>query len=290
VQTKNIQYKESDMELEIIAIYCWCDLILQHLHIKEDTRSEMSNAEVITTAIVSVRFFSGNFENCRRFLREHDYIPKMLSKSRLNRRLHMLGCELIFDVQRVIGNLFKTENPEQEYAVDSYPVPVCENIRIFHSRIYGEEKYRGYQASKKRYFYGLKVHMLITVDGRPVEFILTPGSCADVSAFKSLDLDLPEGAKVYADKAYTDYEEEDLLFDAAGIELMPQRKDNAKRRFGGCMEYIINQKRKMVETVFSGIARLFPKHIHAVTSKGFELKVALFACAAGFRTLVPTVG
>jgi len=120
-----------------------------------------------------------------------------------------------------------------------------------------------------------------------VEFILTPGSCADVSAFKELDLDLPEGSTIYGDKAYTDYEEEDLLLEAAGIGLTPQRKDNAKRRFDRCTEYIVNRQRKMVETVFSGIARLFPKHIHAVTSLGFELKVALFTCAAGFAVLVP---
>jgi len=276
------------MEIEIIAIYCWCDFIFKYLRVREDIRSEMSNAEVITTAIVAVRFFSGNFENTRRFLNGHGYIPNMLSKSRFNRRLHALGLELVIDVQNVIGELFKATHPDQEYAIDSFPMPVCENIRIFHSKIYRHEKYRGYQASKKRYFYGLKVHMLVTVDGRPVEFLLTPGSCADVTAFKTFHLDLPQGAVVYGDKAYTDYEEEDLLADAAGIELKPQRRNNAKRRFDGCMEYIINQKRKMVETVFSGIARLFPKHIHAVTSKGFELKVALFACAASFSYLIPT--
>ena len=275
------------MELEIIAIYCWCDLLLKHLKVKEDRRSEISNAEVITTAIVAVRFFSGNFENTRQFLCEHKYIPNMLSKSRLNRRLHQLGHELIVDIQSVIGEFFKATNHDQEYAVDSFPMPVCENIRIFHSKIYHDEKYRGYQASKKRYFYGLKVHMLVTVDGRPVEFILTPGSSADVSAFKEFPLDLSEGSTIYGDKAYTDYDEEDMLIETAGIKLKPQRKENAKRRFDGCTEYVINHQRKMVETVFSGIARLFPKHIHAVTSKGFELKVALFACAASFSLLVP---
>ncbi len=45
------------MELEIIAIYCWCELILNQLNIKDDWRAEMNNAEVITTAIIAVRFF-----------------------------------------------------------------------------------------------------------------------------------------------------------------------------------------------------------------------------------------
>ena len=73
---------------------------------------------------------------------------------------------------------------DQEYVVDSFPVPVCENIRIFHSKIYKEEKYRGYQANKKRYFYGIKVHMVVTTDGKPIEFILSPGSCSDIKGFE----------------------------------------------------------------------------------------------------------
>jgi hypothetical protein len=37
--------------------------------------------------------------------------------------------------------------------------------------------------------------------------------------------------------------------------------------------------RKMVETAGSLIEQLLPKSIHAVTSQGFELKVALFVIA-----------
>lgn len=215
-------------------------------------------------------------------------MPNMLSKSRFNRRLHALGVELISDIQKLIGEIFKDTNETQEYAVDSFPAAVCENIRIFHSKIYREEEYRGYQASKKRYFYGLKVHMVVTTGGRPIEFIFSPGSCSDIKAFKRLDLDLPEGSTIYADKAYTDYNEEDFLT-TVGIELKPQRKDNAKRRFSGCMEFVINHSRKMVETVFSGVANLFPKHIHAVTARGFELKLALFACAPSFHALATSI-
>jgi hypothetical protein len=43
------------------------------LKIKEDIRSELNNAEVITAAIVAVRFFCANFENARCFLGGHGY-------------------------------------------------------------------------------------------------------------------------------------------------------------------------------------------------------------------------
>ena len=36
-------------------------------------------------ALVAATFFVGNQELSRRFLKEHGYIPAMLSKSRLNR-------------------------------------------------------------------------------------------------------------------------------------------------------------------------------------------------------------
>jgi hypothetical protein len=52
-------------------------------------------------------------------------------------------------------------------------------------------------ASKKRYFYGLKVHLLVTKDGQPVECFLTPGSYSDVRMLKTFRFDVPEGSHVY---------------------------------------------------------------------------------------------
>ena len=277
------------METESIAIYCWTCLILDSLGMKEDKRRLMTDAELVCTLIVASRFFYGNIDKARCFLNEHGYIPNMLSSSRFNRRMHSFGVERLQDVQAIIGTIFKEANSTGEYAVDSFPVPCCDNIRIFHSRILNGEEYRGYTASKKRYFYGFKAHVLVTVNGDVVEFVLTPGSCSDVKAFKELNLDLPEGSVVYGDKAYNDYEDEDLLNDAAEIELAPQRKTNSKRQHSGCKEYIINKQRKIVETAFSQVAGLLPKKIHAVTGAGFAIKVAAFLCSASLHTLASTV-
>jgi hypothetical protein len=42
--------------------------------------------------------------------------------------------------------------------------------------------------------------------GELVEFALAGGSEADVTIFKELELDLPEGSIICAEKAYTDYD------------------------------------------------------------------------------------
>ena len=88
------------------------------------------------------------------------------------------------------------------FLIDSFPISVCDKYRIKRNKLYGDKMYRGYIPSKKRYFYGLKVYIMVTQTGEPVEFFLTPGSFADVSATPLYDYDLPKGAVVYGERAY----------------------------------------------------------------------------------------
>ena len=46
------------------------------------------------------------------------------------------------------------------------------------------------------------------------------------------------------------------------------------------MTFLLARYRKRVETAGSQIERLLPKHIHAVTADGFELKTILFVLAS----------
>ena len=64
-----------------------------------------------------------------------------------------------------------------------------------------------------------------------------------------------------------------------GIHLMPLRKKNSKRKYGGFIENGIKFVRKRIESAFSVIKQRFPADIHAVTHQGFELKVFLFVLA-----------
>ncbi len=75
------------MDDRIITVYCLCDDLLKAFHHCENAQCQMSDAEVITTALVAALYFRGNFESARSFLHEQGYIPRMLSKSRFLRRL-----------------------------------------------------------------------------------------------------------------------------------------------------------------------------------------------------------
>ena len=134
---------------EITVIYAIIDDLLKAIAHKEDNRRTMSDAEMITSALTASLFFGGNHQLAGNYRQEHNLIPNMLSKSRFNRRLHAIA-ELMYDVQQQLGMMLKQINDSTEYLFDSFPIPICDNIRIKRCRLVKSEDYRGYIASKKR--------------------------------------------------------------------------------------------------------------------------------------------
>jgi len=200
----------------------------------------------------------------------------------IRRRLHQVPEVLWQAVFDLLAQVHKQADEAQEYAVDSLPVAVCDNIRISRSHLYPRRKwgeaFRGFIASKKRYFYGLRVHLVMTTSGLPVEVMLAPGAEADISAFRRLQLGLPAGARIFADTAYLDQHEEALLADA-GLQLVAPRRKNSKRPLPPWVNYIAKHERKRIETVFSQIVSALGRTVHAVTPRGFELKTFLTVLA-----------
>lgn len=270
------------MEAEAIVTYVVCDDIIKNLKIKEDAQIKMNMAEVMTTAIISAIEYSGNLEKARRALKKENYIPRMLSKSQLNRRLHRIKKEVWNAVLQVLSFEFEKYNLENEFIVDSCPIPACKLARQNRNKIYRGKQYIGYCAAKQEFFLGLKLHMICDVNGGPIQFLLLPASESDIGGFRKMELNLPKNSSIYGDKAYNDYRYEDRLIQEKQIHLMPVRKKNSKRKGGGFLAKIRRRKRKMIETAFSCIEKLMPRSIHAVTKAGFELKTTLFVLAYAF--------
>jgi hypothetical protein len=276
------------MDDTIITTYYLCDEFLKAIGHHDDQQVRLSTAEVMSVALVAATFFGGNVEASRSFLDEYGYIQKAISKSRFNRRLHAIDSSLWQQLFDLLAEVFKQNNPDQSYVVDSLPVAVCDNIRIRRSKLYPlqehGEAFRGYIASKRRYFYGLRVHLVSTASGEPVEFTLAAASEADISLFKELKLELPEGAIICADKGYTDYHYEDLLEDV-GLHLKAQRRKRSKREMPAWVEFLSKPIRQYIETVFSKLSAMLAGKIHAVTPRGFELKIVCFLLAFSIQCL-----
>lgn len=262
------------MTEQTVAMYCFIDDFLRLTRPQAPHRRHLSDAELLTTALLGARFFGGNLAAARRYMEQH-WGLNPLDKSGFTRQLHRLH-DTLKALFLALGQHLKHLNTQARYVIDSFPVAVCDNVRIKRCRLVHGESYRGYSASKRRYFFGFKVQLLMTHDGLPVELLIHAGSEADITGLKALGPQLPEGSILYADAAYTDYEWEDAWREVEQVELAADRRANSKRPHEPWQNFLIQHFRKGVETTISQITERFPKSIHAVTAQGFALKLLLF--------------
>ncbi len=221
--------------------------------------------------------FGGNFQRARLILHELGLVRRLLSRSRFWRRMTRLS-DLIYRLFHQLGASFKELHWELRYLLDSFPVPVCDNIRIARCRIIQDEQYRG-KMTKRRFFYGVRVQILTTSDGVPLEFCILPRACSDLQGLAELALDLPEAAELFVDGGYNFYEWEDYLTEIETVRLQVPRRKNSQRGREPWLEIYKSLVRKYIETTIGKIAKLFPKKIHATNLDGFLLKIALFLFA-----------
>lgn len=261
-------------ELCYVTLYAIIDDFLKLENHQEDVRQKLSDSEIIFIFLTACYDFGGNYSKAQDRLFQGRFILTTLSRSQFNRRIHRLQ-DLIMALHQMIAEIQK--RCQNFYAIDSCPIPICQNIRIKRSKIVSGEEYRGYCASKKQYYYGLKLHLIVGMRGEIIEFDFTPASCHDVKALDILPFHLPEGSEIFADKAYNHYLIEEMMLEGDQIKLAPQRKVNSKRsdNLDKINRYRQN-KRKIIETIFSDLAKILPRNIHAVTSKGFILKLIGF--------------
>jgi hypothetical protein len=275
------------MSEKVVAIYCFLDDYFLEVgrnqgSIKPQATPKVSDSIVLTTAIISARFFAGNQAAAMLYMADKQGIL-MLEKSAFNRRLHRLSITLSA-LFYYLADFFKALNLNGEYLIDSFPVAVCDNIRISRSRLVKGEEYRGKIASKRRFFFGFRVQLVTTRQKQPVQFFILPGSYVDVTALQMMHLALPANSEVFGDAAYTDYEQEQLYSDCEGITFKIQRKSNSKRADPPWEAAYKKGLRQRIEQAFSHITMRFPKKIHAVTEAGFLIKIVLFLLAYTLET------
>ena len=275
------------MNLEITTIFCLVDDFIQQLGIKQDLQQKMSDSEVITVGLLANRYFSGNISQARHFLEDHGYIPSMLSESRLIRRLHKIP-DLFWQIfLGFLSSLTEKINTPDDYIVDSFPITACHNVRISRRNLFQGKEYLGFNASKNEFFCGIKVHLIISASGQPKEFLITPASEHDMSAFKKFSLHtLIRRSRILADKAYNDYNYEDTL-QKQNLYLCCERRNNSKRAQDLFFTLHGRKIRKYIETTFSRLKQWTKGKIHAVTNKGFKIKICLLLVVYSIGFVIP---
>jgi hypothetical protein len=258
------------MEQRIITVYCLIEDYLKAIGIKDDVRAVVSNAEVLLVGYMAVSDFAGNYRKA------HEYFIlmnccKMLEYSRFIRRLNELES-VVEKLFMWLGDLFIKLDGQRIYSVDSFPVELCQINREKRSNLWRAPELKGFNASKSKFFYGVKVHMVVTTDKSPVRCYISSGSMHDVNAAYKLLPQLPKDSLAIGDKGYVSQKLSQFL-QAFNIKLSPIWRKNMKTD----IDYFIKRKiRKGVETAFSMITAKFGKVIKATSIGGFLMKLKLF--------------
>jgi len=256
----------------IVAIYVMIDDTMKTLGHQSHGLAGLSDAEILTIAVLAARYDGHHHARAVGQLAGSAYVPRTISPSRFNRRLHALAdwLELFRDT---LGDLIvRGQAAVCDVIIDRLPLPVCRRVRAWRCRKGRGRAYCGYCAAKKETVFGWRLHLVCTTAGIPVAGALLPAGYHDLTPIHELLYGLPPGAWVYADKAYNSAPDEASIRDDTGVRLVPIRKDHmiphtAAERAG------VRTFRTAIETVNSQAEAMGMQHLRARTNAGFDLKV-----------------
>jgi Transposase DDE domain len=252
----------------IVATFVVLDELLDHAGHRDHVLAGVSDAEVLTVAVVAAAYFHNHHARALQVMVGMHYLSDHLSTSRFNRRLHALA-DWIGLALAILGDLFATG---EAFILDSLPLPVCRRVRARRCGKVRGRAYCGYCAAKREAFFGWRLHLVVTPLGVPVAFALLPAACHDLTPVHELTVGLPAGSCAYGDKAFNSKVDEASILAETGVRLVPIRKANmASNRWAD--KLALRDYRPRVETTNSQLEAMGIQHLHARTNPGFELKV-----------------
>jgi hypothetical protein len=252
----------------IVTVYVVLDDVLRALGHRSHPAAQLSDAEVLTVAVVAALYFQNHQERALQVMQGMRYLSGKLSVSRFNRRLHALGdwFRLLLEA---LGEVFAVG---EAFLLDSLPLPVCRRVRAGRCRKVRGAAYCGYCAAKREKVFGWRLHLICTPGGVPVAFELLPASLHDLTPVHELTAGLPAGASVYADKAYNSAKDEASILDGAGVRLVPIRRANMQPNLW-TDKLFLREHRKAIESLNSQLEAMGLQRLRARTNAGFEIKV-----------------
>ncbi len=210
---------------------------------------KLSDAELLTLAVMQALLGFTSEARWLRFARSRlrALFPFLPLQPGYNKRLRKSSATIGW----LIGALARETSmwSDDVWIADSTPVE-CGRSRetAKRSELAGFAEY-GYCASHSRYFWGLRLHLLCTLQGLPVGFALT-GAKADerhtlLDILEDTALPTRQGQIMIADKNYYGREFETALA-AAGIDLLrPARKGEPERAGSGFFKPL----RQIIESI-----------------------------------------
>lgn len=221
---------------------------------------KFTDAEVLTLAMMQNYFRTPTLSRTFVLVRANDpqAFPRCCSykqwMARLKRLTPQLGG-LLGDVAQANANHLPF------YFLDAEPIPMCHPVR--HGRVLLLREAGAYFGkSSKGWFFGFKLHLLVTTDGLIVNAILTPGNWNDRDAAVALLEKVAVGSVCLADRGYRSDPLQTDIWDTDGIVLV------TRADAGPDHQTVLCSLRERVETTFSQLWARFATHVYSRSWEG----------------------
>lgn len=237
-------------------------------------RAEMSDAEVLTLSAMQEALSMDSEASFLRFVaREHGPLfPRLLARDRYSRRRRALtGIALL--LFRRLADAF--EHRARWLVIGSAPVETAAFVRSQSAGVSMPEAAYGYIPSKKRHFFGFRLHAVVTDEGALADFALCPANEPERTVAREV-LRRFGGHAVLADNGYSGAAMQGAAA-RAGYTLAVSPRPSARpptREAAQCRRWL-RSKRDVVETVFGMLADQFRlETTRALSTRGLQARIA----------------
>ena len=190
-------------------------------------------------------------------MQEHrDLFPIIPSQSRFNRRRRNLMF-IVNLIRRIILNRLDLAQ-DRQCTIDSLPMPVVQ----FHLVPSSTGDWKAFGArfgkvpSKKQTIFGYKLHLLVTLGGVILDFVLAPANATDLTVGFEL-LSQHTDLDVLGDKAYISAPKAAELWQGNRLRLQTLPRRNQKRKVSPEIKRLFNAVRQIIETVNGQLSEQF---------------------------------
>jgi hypothetical protein len=172
--------------------------------------------------------------------------------------------------------------------IDSTPLRVCHNRRIHSHRVFKGLAQRGH--CSVGWFYGFKLHLVLSDSGDIINFMLTPGNTDDRSPLKDEPFTDRLFGKLFGDKGYISKALFESLF-TQGIQLITKLRKNMKTKLLTPMaDAILLRKRAICETIIDQLKNIFQiEHSRHRSPKNFLTNLFSALIAYSFTKKKPSL-
>lgn len=225
--------------------------------------AKMTDPEIITIQLLIEYLGKSQNDGYKFLLANNPNLVNYVERSRFNR----LVSNLFFVIKEIRKNIPKNQKAEWKI-IDSFPITVNKFGRAHFGKRLRDISSYGYCASKKEKYYGMKAHVIVDLNGNPIDYLLTKANVDDREATyelsKTTNVD-----KLIGDKGYVGTISEDLKIEN-DIELYALKRSNSKSPLPKKFRSLISSLRRRIETTFNQLIEHFDiERVRANSKLGF---------------------